>query len=364
MIRGAPTFYWINLDRAKDRRERLMAEFEHHGVANVRVPAVDGRTLAFTREKGGETTCEHGTFHSSKPGDVTKACTLSHLKAVQLFYKSGDAVAIICEDDLTFEYLPKWKKPLADVLVSAPTDCDVLQLAITLSLGPFMDHAISSSHSNYEMLLSKDEYVTRPGFVFKGTRYWGAVAYSITRAGAQKLLKAHGWNGEKFDIRVTDYEADMEGVYHRNLVTYTYYRPLFTYPMDNDSSVHSTHLPLHSISKMHVDSMLDGVARPAFLTVVFDTMQWCGVELVAPISVLFVARHGVEHFFGLDIALIAPMLTPDLQNWYAELWITMQRFSCCCSLLCVRAAMLPLSSTHVCLSTRAKCLESRRASLL
>lgn len=314
MLKAAPTFYWINLDRSQDRRDRIAGEFKKHDVGNVRIPAVDGRALEFTRGPRGESVCELGTFTASSLVDVLQACTLSHLKAVKMFYESGDAVGVICEDDMTFEYLPKWKDSLADVIGEAPPDCDVLQLGVILDPAFHNESSSTAAQSNYRLLFATEKYIPR---VFGGfSSCWSTIAYSITRAGAKKLLEAHNTDASgKHHITVEDYAADLEGVYHRDLNIYTFYRPLFTYPAENDSLLHSSHLTQHEVSKEHVTSLHEGVASPTLLTITQETAKRMAIEVVIPTVLALILRLLGEHHLGLQHDQITSWVVPDLENW-------------------------------------------------
>jgi GR25 family glycosyltransferase involved in LPS biosynthesis len=296
MLRGAPTFYWINLDRATYRSDRLTAEFNRHGVQNVRVRAVDGKKMQFTHTRN-STTCELGTFHDGdENANLTRSCTLSHLKAVRMFWESGADTAIICEDDLTFEYLPKWKRSLHDVISSAPADWHVIQLGVILDGTGDASGGSKASRDNYDLLASKDEYLPRRIHC----RMKSTVAYAINHSGAEKLLEAHGMDKDgRFNIRTRFFQADFDGVYHPSINTYTYHRPLFTYPMENDSFIHQNHVSIHDISKIHIDSIHDDVMSPPMSIVAFETTKYLLWEIFTPAFAVVVLISIVSRYFPM-----------------------------------------------------------------
>src|SRR6187431_820668 len=61
------TFYWINLDKAKDRKIKMLEMFKQHNIKNRRIEAILGGPNKIDKEI---------------------ACTSSHIKAIQTFYES------------------------------------------------------------------------------------------------------------------------------------------------------------------------------------------------------------------------------------------------------------------------------------
>ena len=91
--------YVINLDRSLDRWDRMRAQAVQHGLNIVRIAAVDGQALG----EGARLDVAPRRFFSHNgrsilPGEY--GCYGSHLIALKAFVDSGDAMALIIEDDV------------------------------------------------------------------------------------------------------------------------------------------------------------------------------------------------------------------------------------------------------------------------
>ena len=94
--------FWINLDRAKERREHMVKELKRFEGVHTRVPAIDATALAANTsawvEWGAEQATSKEIEYIGSPTPVKLlACTLSHLTAVRAALRSGHEVALIAE---------------------------------------------------------------------------------------------------------------------------------------------------------------------------------------------------------------------------------------------------------------------------
>lgn len=90
--------YIINLDRASERWEHISRTFSEAGIPMTRVSAVDGKQLVLPHPDFDEK--KFRCFHGRGINIFELACSLSHLKALQVFLESNNEFALICEDDL------------------------------------------------------------------------------------------------------------------------------------------------------------------------------------------------------------------------------------------------------------------------
>jgi hypothetical protein len=111
-------YYYINLETATERREQLKNEFTNNNVNEfIRVDAIPYSNY----------TNMGGCLKNAKE----TACHRSHLKAISEFINnSTDDYAIICEDDLVFEYTKYWRCTPDELIKKAPSDMGIIQLAI------------------------------------------------------------------------------------------------------------------------------------------------------------------------------------------------------------------------------------------
>ncbi|MDO4583388.1 MAG: glycosyltransferase family 25 protein [Planctomycetia bacterium] len=91
--------YVINLDRSRDRWERVEQHFAALSIPLIRVPAVDGRETPELEQKPFFDTWGFAFRCGKKvlPGEL--GCYASHLKAIRTFLASKMEFALICEDD-------------------------------------------------------------------------------------------------------------------------------------------------------------------------------------------------------------------------------------------------------------------------
>jgi GR25 family glycosyltransferase involved in LPS biosynthesis len=222
-LENCPSFFYINMDRSKDRKKRMENLFHEYGITNYnRVEAVDGNAI------------DHLEPRLSKYEEAT---TLSHLKAVQDFYESGLDSAIICEDDLSLEWIDLWKKSLNEIIQQAPIDFEILQLAYTLY--PHNFHHIKQDYNPFLLVT-----------------FNGAMAYYITRKGAEKILKEHTYQNPRLN-KYTKIRPVSDVLIFDLAKTYTYKYCLFTYPDDNRSTIHQEHLIIHINSKICARKIFD-----------------------------------------------------------------------------------------------------------
>lgn len=222
-------FYWINLERASERRKNLSQMFSERNIKNKRIEALDG-----TKDNLEE------YINNFKQEDIMKykleiSTTISHLKAIYEFVKSEESCGVICEDDLIFDLEDKWPYTLNSIILDAPKKWEIIQLSIT------MDNTV------HKWDMTKERYQLRKW-------YWhSALSYLISKEYAVKILK-------KYNISVSkDFSCNLFGdpknfqsepvIIGTGENIYTLYPPAFTYPTNNISFIHPSHIKLHDLSK-------------------------------------------------------------------------------------------------------------------
>ena len=158
--------YLINLDRRPDRLDAMEAQARHLGLDVTRIAAVDARTA-----EPANVFAANGPLGEIPRGD--QCCTLSHVKAWQAFWDSGDSHAAILEDDVVLGPGADFALGNADWI---PHQSDLVKL----------EHYGPMSQS----VLLSDFITVAPGFQLARmhSRHTGAAAYILTREAAQKLL--------------------------------------------------------------------------------------------------------------------------------------------------------------------------------
>lgn len=205
-------FYWINVDTQTRRADNILKKFNERKLDHIRIDAIKPANENPTKV------------------DYERCCTLSHLKAIETFLDSKDEYALICEDDLAFDFETFWDKTLDDIVQNAPNNWGIIQLAYILQ--------------NIEpKFKDKAEY-----FNYKTLSVSGCLAYIINRNCAKPLLEVFKKRRHipTADCFRTGIYASVE--YYTSFDSFVYKYPMFTYPDNNDSLIGNS-LSLHVASK-------------------------------------------------------------------------------------------------------------------
>jgi GR25 family glycosyltransferase involved in LPS biosynthesis len=127
----------INLERSKERLERVNTEYQQHGLRRlfgklVRYEAVDGRSVRVP-----EYWYQFDTYTAVYTGvdaDAAYGCYASHCALLQQFLHSGAAAMLVLEDDAQFEegFAARFRKFYRHV----PRDWEVLLLGYSENGAP------------------------------------------------------------------------------------------------------------------------------------------------------------------------------------------------------------------------------------
>ena len=112
--------YVINLDKDQDRLKKITEVMKPHPI--IRVPGVYGKDMDFS---GSEEIFFTSRYLSPKS---INGASMSHRKAVKLFYEtSHKPYAVILEDDAV-PVLPNYMDEIQEAIRNAPADWDVIKL--------------------------------------------------------------------------------------------------------------------------------------------------------------------------------------------------------------------------------------------
>lgn len=200
-IIGNIPIYYINLNRSIDRNEYIKNIFKEHDIDIFeRIEAIDGNNIDLKFY-------EDNKLLSSKMSVYEIGCTLSHFNAIKKAYDNNDQLALIMEDDITFDYLKCQTKTIND-LTKINDDWECIQL--------------SSTPDRYQRPTLVRKYTLLEGYAYSTT------CYLINRKGMSKILD-HG---------IKNLEAADHWIY-KILKTYLI-RPYFGYLVNQDSLISGT----------------------------------------------------------------------------------------------------------------------------
>ena len=174
--------YVINLDRRKDRLEKLLATTPELNNRLQRIPAVDGKTLQLTPAIA--RLFRPHDFGWKKP---VMGCALSHLGVWWQLANERDDINsyLILEDDVKFA--PDWEKRWKEAAESLPEGWDVI----------YFGGILPPNRDGFETAKEKvNQYFSRvaPNSVFgqnPPNRYfhWCNYSYVLSKQGARKVLE-------------------------------------------------------------------------------------------------------------------------------------------------------------------------------
>ena len=250
-INNIDTIYWINLKESIVRNEKMENILKNITIPNKRIDAVNGKEEENIPDKYFQKN-EEDVYPANS--NIEYAVILSHLKALEEIYldnnnnidiinsdKSNDnkdrdnndnnnndikkiksnGYSLICEDDLSLEFIEYWDKDIKLIIENAPEDWEIIMLGnFTLDLHFENDYR-------------------------KWNNDWSALSYLINHKSLYKLdeIKKEGKYKCFQDVMAAD--NYLFRIFH----TYIYKYPYFTFPKNNESTIHQDHLLYHQIYK-------------------------------------------------------------------------------------------------------------------
>jgi GR25 family glycosyltransferase involved in LPS biosynthesis len=212
--------YWINLDKSIVRKNNMENILKYINTRNHRISAIDGK-------KSTDDDIYSRLIGITKFRTKTEyACLLSHLDTIRIFANSNYENALIFEDDITLEYVKFWNKSFCKIISDAPHDWDIIML-------------------NYVSSQSLKEIYT----LNINGKISCCQAYIINKRSAQYLMNQIYIGNNKYMLNKNFIHTADDYIYS-SLITYVYKYPYFTYSIENDSTIHPSHLNYHNNSKI------------------------------------------------------------------------------------------------------------------
>jgi len=225
-INNIDIIYYINLEKSFDRYYKMENLLENVNIKRKRIVAIDGEIEENIHSRYfllNDIDNEYPKYSNKE-----YAILLSHLNTIEKFVLLEDNltynICMICEDDLSFDFISYWKNDFKTIIENAPNDWDILMLGyFSLNIN------------------RKEEYS-------KWDNEWSAISYLVNRNNIKpKILDRkieNKWKCNSNDLIVSD------NYIFSKFNTYVYKYPYFTFPNDNDSTLHNDHINYHKIYKI------------------------------------------------------------------------------------------------------------------
>ncbi len=215
--------YWINLDRAVERRKNMDKVLIEFPVKNHRIQAIDGKELS----KDELLSYFNVDIKKAKYTKYEYACSLSHLNTIKIFSETNYEYALILEDDVTLEFVKYWDKKISDIIKEAPSDWEIILL----------------NYMYFFQLNNTFQFV-------RNNNIWSTQAYIIKNKTAKDIIKKYYINNKFNIMEFKNHSADH--ILYNMCKSYCYKYPYFTYSNMNFSSIHPFHYIIHFITKKNV----------------------------------------------------------------------------------------------------------------
>jgi GR25 family glycosyltransferase involved in LPS biosynthesis len=172
-----PRIYWINLNRATERRDRMLRAFADFRLPSQRIEAIDGddkELLAKTIK------CDQSTMEKM-PHLV--AGLASHFIAIRSALMQGDEAALFLEDDVSFEFLSRYPYSYRELLSTLPVGWSGLWL----------------TYGDRPTRLNRIFSMSRLTLQVPYRTLWSTTAYVLSRPAMQYLCNSY-WKGDHLDF--------------------------------------------------------------------------------------------------------------------------------------------------------------------
>jgi GR25 family glycosyltransferase involved in LPS biosynthesis len=227
--------YYINMDKNPDRRERMESALSTICAKYKRIKGFNGYKITNTNHDIVDGIEFYNSYPSLTKGEI--GCLISHLIAIKTARNNGDNIAIICEDDISFDtcsVIPS----LTEIVQNAPKDWEIIQLYSGLQQTP----------------KKTIQYVPR-------TDQWACSCYLINKKGMSAILSVVQKNDNPNEFHIVPKrktsktmvpsrgEADF--YLYESAITYVVSPSLFI-PDDisNVSTLHTDHASMHIESEL------------------------------------------------------------------------------------------------------------------
>ena len=213
---------WINLERSENRREYMNELLSNINIKNIRIDAIDGKKRDNLRD------LINIPFEDENLTNYEIACTLSHIKAINMIDKLEGEYFMICEDDISLENIILFNEDLNSIIKNSP-EFDILLINKTYH------NDLDELYTDWNKL-----YNMGPNFHIAS-----AVCYIVSKNGVNKIINRMKYNNDNdFIFNSNELFNSSDKFIYRNINTYVYKYNFITYNTI-ESTIHNDHLEHH-----------------------------------------------------------------------------------------------------------------------
>jgi len=219
-------YYWINLNKATDRRLFMENQFKKRNVNNHRISAYTPNDLNSILIDNPPYNCGYPECiqNGCKNCPIEFAVLCSHMKAIQEGYKSNAPFFIVCEDDIGFPFEIDFNKMINSINMIS-NEIDIIQMMV-----------ITENHTN---VFYYNFYKKGIMFIRYNPITPSAAFYLISRNGAKKLLdKYFDSTTNKFNFQKSNYLKLADVLIFQSVNTIVSTMPLVIPNINFESQIH------------------------------------------------------------------------------------------------------------------------------
>ena len=247
LINNIHKIMWINLDKSVTRKKNMTQILNNIHVQNERFSGLDGSVIQNVNEK-----YFYCINDEAYPNFSNKeyAILATHLNAIKkCCYDSGNNnyVYLIMEDDISLDFIKYWNKDICTIINECNDDWEIIMLSYF------------SLNINYKELYNN------------WNNEWSGSAYLLNIKNIRnKIELLQKKNNDEKDVKDVkddgndngkDY-CDFKWICNKDdlmvadnyifskFKTYVYKYPYFTFPNNNDSTLHDDHIDYHKLYKL------------------------------------------------------------------------------------------------------------------
>jgi len=219
-------YFWINLDKAIDRRNFMEAQFKERGIINHRISAFSPNDLKNVLIDEPPYNCGYLECiqNGCKNCPIEYAVLCSHMKAIKTGYDSGAEYFIVCEDDIGFPFEIDFEK----MITPLQNDIDIIQMMVITE---------GHTHNFYNHYYKNNIYFIRYNPITPSAAF-----YLISRNGAKKLLdNYYDCILNKFTFKNSNFLKLADVLIFQSVVTIVHTMPLVIPNINFESQIHQNY---------------------------------------------------------------------------------------------------------------------------
>jgi len=238
-------FYWINMDKCKDRKEFMENQFDIYKIPNERIEAITPETLETIIEDKPPYICGSicCTYNNNEDCKYEYSCIASHLKAIKKGLEEEHDFFVICEDDIYLPFELNLDKMIKENL---HLKFDILQLMV---LDQEANINIYDFYNNNINFIPFDPNL----------RLFSTGLYLISREGALKLLEIYtNKTTGKFILANSNLRKQADFFIYMSVNTYTSTFPYCIPNLNFISQIHPHHIYVH---KTAINAIIENINK-------------------------------------------------------------------------------------------------------